>query len=68
MIILRNKQVDFAGKMQSIETLKRIIFKHMEQGPFQNLIVPQLVWKLSTFYGARKFVTMYGRARRLSLS
>ena len=33
VIILRNKQLVFAWKMQSIETLKHIIFKPMEQGP-----------------------------------
>jgi hypothetical protein len=33
VIILRNKQLGFAGKMQSIETLKPIIFKPLEQGP-----------------------------------
>ena len=39
----------------------------MQQCPFEKLIVPQLVKKLQTFYGNRRFITPFKSARHLSL-
>jgi hypothetical protein len=45
-----------------------MITNSMEQRPSSELTVSQLVKKFPTFYGNRRFITAFIRARHLSLS
>jgi hypothetical protein len=51
-----------------LQTRKNNATNSMEQRPLEKLTVSQLVKKFPAFYGTRRFITAFTRARHLSLS
>ena len=69
---IREKGIEGAcisyGRSDKIYEKKNVAGRLAQKEPPEKLVVVQVVKKFSTFDGARKFITVFTRARQISIS